>query len=174
MFIEGYDLEVFTPPCEPGAERFAARAYLKVDITCVLPFLNATLQGADYNPAAPALRWERAGHTIVFHPQEIAISNMADRGEADGEVRDLIELVNRTWECRDQIEPSEAVRQRPSHLAIYKLLPGTNCKVCGEPTCYNFALKLTASLVNLSSCPALTQLDQRPALAQLQEMLGAR
>ena len=26
MLIERYDVEVFTPPCEPGAERFAAKA----------------------------------------------------------------------------------------------------------------------------------------------------
>jgi hypothetical protein len=28
MRIENYDLEVFTPPCDPGAERFAAKAHL--------------------------------------------------------------------------------------------------------------------------------------------------
>ena len=27
MLIEDYDLELFTPPCEPGAERFGARAH---------------------------------------------------------------------------------------------------------------------------------------------------
>ena len=48
MLIEKYDLEVFTPPCEPGAERFAARARLLVDISEVLPYLNATLRGAVY------------------------------------------------------------------------------------------------------------------------------
>jgi hypothetical protein len=37
MLIESYDVEVFTPPCEPGAERYAARARLKVDISEVLP-----------------------------------------------------------------------------------------------------------------------------------------
>lgn len=174
MLIERYDLEVFTPPCEPGAERYAAKVRLGTDIEPVLPYLNAVLKGADYNPAAPALRWRKAGHTIVFHPEEIVASNMADRDEAEGEMRELIELVNRTWERRAKIEPSEAVRQRQSHLVIFKLLPGINCKACGEPTCYNFALKLTAGLVDLSSCPALAELDQRSALAQLQEMLGSR
>jgi hypothetical protein len=28
MLIEEFDLEVFTPPCDPGAERYAARARL--------------------------------------------------------------------------------------------------------------------------------------------------
>lgn len=30
MLIDKYDLEVFTPPCEPGAERFSAIARLEV------------------------------------------------------------------------------------------------------------------------------------------------
>lgn len=171
MLIEKYDLKVFTPPCDPGAERFATRARLGTNIEPMLPYLNAVLEGAEYNPAAPALRWKDAGHTIVFHPEEIAVSNMADRDEAEGEMRKLIELVNRTWEQRAEIEPSEAVRQRPSHLVIYKLLPGINCKACGDPTCYNFALKLTAGLADLCSCPALAEQNQRSALARLQEML---
>lgn len=32
MLIEEHDLEVFTPPCNPGAETWSAIARLKVDI----------------------------------------------------------------------------------------------------------------------------------------------
>src|SRR3989304_5066658 len=46
MLIEHYDLEVFTPPCDPGSERFAATARLTTDISGVFPYLNATLRGA--------------------------------------------------------------------------------------------------------------------------------
>ena len=53
MLIEKYDLEVFTPPCDPGAERYAARARLGTNIEPMLPYLNAVLKGAEYNPAAP-------------------------------------------------------------------------------------------------------------------------
>jgi len=40
-----------------------------------------------------------------------------------------------------------------SGLAIYKLLPRTNCKECGFPTCLAFAMKLAARQVELDSCP---------------------
>ncbi|MHB0858267.1 MAG: acetyl-CoA decarbonylase/synthase complex subunit gamma [Anaerolineae bacterium] len=40
-----------------------------------------------------------------------------------------------------------------SGLAIYKLLPKTNCKECGFPTCLAFAMKLAARQVELSACP---------------------
>jgi hypothetical protein len=61
VLIDRYDLEVVTPPCEPGGERFSAVARLVTDIGEVLPYLNATLRGAAYTAAAPALIWTRVG-----------------------------------------------------------------------------------------------------------------
>jgi len=40
-----------------------------------------------------------------------------------------------------------------SGLEIYKLLPKTNCKDCGFPTCLAFAMKLAAKQVDLDACP---------------------
>ncbi len=55
-----------------------------------------------------------------------------------------------------------------SGLAIYKMLPQTNCKECGYPTCLAFAMKLAARQVELSACPyvsdeAKAQLDSASA-----------
>jgi len=43
-----------------------------------------------------------------------------------------------------------------SGLQIYKLLPKTNCKDCGFPTCLAFAMKLAAKQVDLDTCPHIT------------------
>ena len=171
MLIEKYDVEVFTPPCEPGAERFSAIARLTVDISEVLPYLNATLRGAVYHPAANALTWKKGGHNIAFHAYEIATSNAEDREGAEKELRGLIDLVNRTWERRAEITPSTETRQRPTPMAIYKLLPNTNCKQCGEPTCYSFALKLVASQRKLADCPPLAEPQYAEKLAALEEIV---
>jgi acetyl-CoA decarbonylase/synthase complex subunit gamma len=40
-----------------------------------------------------------------------------------------------------------------SGLQIYKLLPKTNCKDCGYPTCLAFAMKLAAKQASLDDCP---------------------
>ena len=55
-----------------------------------------------------------------------------------------------------------------SGIAIYKLLPQTNCKECGFPTCLAFAMKLAARQAELSACPYVTdetkaQLDSASA-----------
>lgn len=157
MLIENYDLEVFTPPCDPNAVRYAARAHLTVDISEILPYLNATLRGAVYYSSANALTWKKAGHNIAFHAYEIAVSNIEDRDGAAKELKGLIDLVNRTWERRSEITPDLTTRQRPTSMALFKLLPQTNCKQCGEPTCYTFALKLAASQKKLDDCPPLAE-----------------
>jgi ArsR family metal-binding transcriptional regulator len=171
MLIENYAVEVFTPPCDPGAERYAAKAHLTTDISEILPYLNATLRGAVYLPEAHALTWKKAGHNIAFHADEIAASNVEDRDGAEKELMGIIDLVNRTWERRAEITPNHSTRQRPAPMAIYKLLPNTNCKQCGEPTCFSFALKLAASQKKLANCPPLTESKYADKLARLEEII---
>jgi ArsR family metal-binding transcriptional regulator len=172
ILIDKYDLEVSTPPCEPGAERFSAVARLVTDIREALPYLNATLRGAVYNAAAPALTWKKAGHNVAFHPYQIAVSNVEDRDAAIKEVDGLIRLVNRTWERREEIEPDYGMRRRPIPLEVYKLLPQTSCKACGQATCFVFATKLTLGQVELDACPVLQEPQYADRWAQLQDMLA--
>ena len=51
-----------------------------------------------------------------------------------------------------------------SGLEIYKLLPKTNCKECGQPTCLAFAMKLAAKQADLSACPYVSE-QSKAALA---------
>ena len=171
MLIERYDLKVFTPPCDPGAERFSAFAELAVDISEVLPYLNATLHGAIYHRSANALTWKKSGHAIAFHATQIATSNVEDYDAAVGEIDSLIELVNHTWEHRAEITPDYEAHQRAPLLVVYRWLPQTNCKQCGEPTCYSFAIKLIASQQKLAACATLFEPPHAEKLAALQELI---
>ncbi len=48
-----------------------------------------------------------------------------------------------------------------SGIQIYKLLPQTNCKECGFPTCLAFAMKLAAKQVELSACPYVSDASKK-------------
>jgi acetyl-CoA decarbonylase/synthase complex subunit gamma len=50
-------------------------------------------------------------------------------------------------------------------LQIFKLLPNTNCRECGVPTCLAFAMKLAAGKESLDKCPYASE--------QAQAALGA-
>ncbi|MBI4282620.1 MAG: acetyl-CoA decarbonylase/synthase complex subunit gamma [Chloroflexi bacterium] len=51
-----------------------------------------------------------------------------------------------------------------SGLEIYKLLPKTNCKECGFPTCLAFAMRLAQQGVELSACKYVSE-ESKQALA---------
>ncbi|MGE5894113.1 MAG: acetyl-CoA decarbonylase/synthase complex subunit gamma [bacterium] len=42
-------------------------------------------------------------------------------------------------------------------VEIFKLLPKTNCKKCGHPTCLAFAMKLAQRQVSLDACPDVSE-----------------
>lgn len=171
VLIDTYDLEIFTPPCEPGAERYSAIAHLAADISQALPYLNAELGGAVYRPGANALTWKKAGRNLAFHADKICVSNVEDRVNAEQEIERLISLVNRIWDRRHEITPDTTSRQRPTQMAVYKLLPGTNCKECGEGSCWIFAFKLAASQKNLSDCHPLQKPQYADNLRALEEII---
>jgi acetyl-CoA decarbonylase/synthase complex subunit gamma len=52
-----------------------------------------------------------------------------------------------------------------SGIQIYKLLPQTNCKECGFPTCLAFAMKLAAKQVELGACPYVSE-ESKKQLAE--------
>jgi acetyl-CoA decarbonylase/synthase complex subunit gamma len=50
-------------------------------------------------------------------------------------------------------------------IQIYKMLPQTNCKECGFPTCLAFAMKLAAKQVELADCPYVSE-ESKAQLAE--------
>jgi len=58
-----------------------------------------------------------------------------------------------------------------SPIDVYKLLPRTNCKECGEENCMAFATKLVNREVTLEQCPPLLKKEHEKACKQLKEIL---
>src|SRR6056297_2519724 len=50
-------------------------------------------------------------------------------------------------------------------IQIFKLLPQTNCKECGAPTCLAFAMNLASGKAELDSCPYVSD-EAREKLAE--------
>jgi len=173
MLIDAYDLEVFSPPCEPGSERWSAFAHLRQDISPVLPYLNALWPGAIYDHEAHVLTLVRGGRRYTLRPLEIAASNLEDRDQAQQVIDQMVGEVNEIWEKRATISPSTEKRRRPTVLEVYKLLPGGNCKQCGEATCFIFASKLVAGQTQLSRCVRLLEPEYAAQKDALKGMIGA-
>lgn len=58
-------------------------------------------------------------------------------------------------------------------FSVYKLLPQTNCKKCGETNCMAFAVKLVSQKITLDECtPLFEEVKHKKNLAKLQEIVA--
>jgi ArsR family metal-binding transcriptional regulator len=150
--ISDYELDLRSPACAPGADIWSARASLRTDISAVLPYLNARLEGADYDHNAGILIWKNQGHNFAFRSREIKAAPARDREEARVLIDQAVALTNKVWSEREGIEPSYEKRILPSLMQIYRLLPRTNCGECGSATCMAFAVRLREGDEELHRC----------------------
>jgi ArsR family metal-binding transcriptional regulator len=154
MLLEDFEYQVATSKCDRSAARLSAVAEFEADVSCVFPYLSARFEDCEHNPAARFIRLKSDGRVYAIHPRKI-VTVVEDISEAQpifGHIRDVI---NNTWERRDDFTPREKPRVRATAIEVYKLLPRTNCGECGERTCMAFAVKLTFGTVRLEECPAV-------------------
>ena len=175
MFIaKDYDLHLEAPACEPGAEYWNATARFNDDISDVFPYLNAEWTDAIYSPAAKQLTFRFEDRSVALKAYEITISNLPDRDSAAMEMERILGEINRIWMDRENRTPLTTARKRLVAMEIYQLLPQTNCKLCGEPTCFAFAGKLTVGEAQAEACTPLFEESQYEGKRQgLLDMLAA-
>jgi len=171
--ISHYQLELLSPPCLPGAATWSARASLDADIAAVLPYLNAQLVGAEYEPGAKVLIWKDRGHKYAFRSREIKAGPVQDREEAQRLVDRAVALANKAWSEREHCEPLYEKRTAANLMQIYRLLPRTNCGECGCGTCMAFAAGLREEYTELACCPVLEQPTYEENRRRLLVMLGS-
>ena len=160
MLLKSYSKEIFRPECNPGFESVHCIAHLDQDISEVLPYLNAVLGGFDYLKDPPAVIFRSQGKLITVHGDKIAINALKDEAEADKILDWLKREINEAWDNRDDIEPSYEGAPKPKVIEILKLLPKTNCKECGEPTCMVFAARMAEGVKGPEDCPLLSPVDK--------------
>jgi ArsR family metal-binding transcriptional regulator len=160
MLLKSYSKEIFRPACNPGFESVHCIANLDQDIAEVLPYLNAVLGGFDYLKDPPAVIFRSQGKLITVHGNKIAINALRDKAEADKILEWLKREINGAWENRDNIKPSDEGAPKPKLIEILKLLPRTNCRECGQPTCMVFAARMAEGVKDGADCPPLGPEDE--------------
>ena len=152
-----------------GSGRYTVIVILPADISAVFPYLNAVLKDSIYDHENGILIGFNDRKRYAFRPREIHAGMVTDASEAPPIVEEVIALVNRVWLERDDITPSLRERQLPPVYNIFKLLPGTNCRECGYPTCLACAADIRNGLVSIECCPLLS----KPEYAQNREQIEA-
>jgi ArsR family metal-binding transcriptional regulator len=157
MLLKTYTKEIFRPECNPSFQSLHCIAHLDEDIREALPYLNAVLGGFEYFKDPPAVTFRVQGKIITVHPHEIAVNALRDEEEAEKILAWLKREINEAWERRNEIAPRYEGAPKPKILEILKLLPKTNCRQCGAPTCMVFATKVAEGVKGSRDCPPLAE-----------------
>ncbi|MEW5866916.1 MAG: (Fe-S)-binding protein [Bacillota bacterium] len=174
LFLEEIDI-TFIEPCVADPGRIRLYAEPSRDIAEVLPYLNAVMNHATYNKDGPSLTFMKEFRLITVHSRKITMSKALNTTDAWQVLDWLKDLINETYERRGSIAPAHGVRYRPTALQMYEWLPRTNCKVCGEPTCLAFAVKLLLAERKAEECKPLflpQHVNLRRALFEIVAALG--
>jgi ArsR family metal-binding transcriptional regulator len=157
MLFKGYREEISKPACNNTFQSLHCIAHLDEDISEALPYLNAVLGGDTYIKDPPSVTFKMQGKLITVHGNKIAINALRDEGEAHHILEWLKKEINDAWDNRDKIVPKYDGKSKPHLLEIYKLLPKTNCRKCGQPTCMMFASLATDGIKGYEDCPELKE-----------------
>ena len=155
--VTDYRFELIEDHHSPGSGRYGVRVIIPADISISFPYLNAVLNDTLYDHENSILIGTSNRRRYAFRPHEIQAGMAKDPAEAPKIADEVIDLVNQVWDGHEHITPSLRERELPTIYEIYKLLPGTNCKECGHPTCLACAASIRNGEIPLDGCPLLSK-----------------
>jgi ArsR family metal-binding transcriptional regulator len=160
MLLKSYKIEIFNSKCQPGAMSVHCFAHLDQDVSEALPYLNSVLGGFEYVKSPASVTFKIHGKLITIHGNKIAVNALKDEKEAQKIIEWLKREINDAWNKKDEINPCYEGMPRPQVIEILKLLPKTNCRECGKPTCMVFAAQMVEEIMGVEDCPQLDTLSK--------------
>ena len=159
MLIDNYTTESAHLTCGSQSGTPDLVIHLERDISEVIPYLNTVLGGVQYTKEPRSVSFRLNGKLVVIHPLKICVNAPGESLEGEKIIEWLLEKINDTWERRGEIEPRHESAANPQVLEILRLLPKTNCGLCGEKTRMVFASQ-AERLMTSDDCPPL-DVEQR-------------
>ncbi len=170
MLLKSYKI-TRTLPCIADPEKIRVIAEVFGEIYEAFPYLNATLKGCIFDHPALTLTIKKGEKLITLHVNHMTLTKIDDEKEAEMVLKWVQNLVNETYQNRNNIKPDYTMKMELKPTDIIKLLPGTNCKKCGLPTCLSFAFKLIKKEVGIGECPPISSDEYQEKRQVLLELL---
>lgn len=156
MIIDGFDglsLQQAGIMSLRSQRSWGARFILNHDVRKVFPYLNAALADARYEKQPEHIRFVYEGVQCTLYPDELVAAPFTDKDNARQYFQRLSVFLNDIYDKRDGLKPNHRKNQLVSVVEVLKLLPRTNCRRCGYPTCLAFAAALRQQKTKPECCP---------------------
>uniref|UniRef100_A0A832GPX9 4Fe-4S domain-containing protein n=1 Tax=Caldimicrobium thiodismutans TaxID=1653476 RepID=A0A832GPX9_9BACT len=145
--------------CHKPKGCYLAKISLPANFLSILPYLRGKVSPLFYDPQSSLIfKWPYRGnfYKISLGKDYLQWGIVSSKEEAEEVFSALFTFLRDLCQNLEEIKPDYRPVKRPPPLEIYKYLPKTNCKECGELSCLAFAGKVAIGEAEISLCPHLT------------------
>lgn len=157
-------------PCIADTSKFRIIARMEPPLGGALKLLEPLFTRARYSDKIGALIIQKGTILItIYSTGNVTMTMIKSEAEARETLEGLKDTINNA--IAKGITPVPREKVKVDHMEIYKYLPQTDCRECGEQSCYTFAIKLIAGETTLDKCPPLKDPKYATNLEHLRALL---
>lgn len=157
-------------PCIADSTKFRIIARVSPPLGGALKLLEPLFPRARYSEKIGALIIQKGNVlTTLYSTGNITMTMIQSEQDARDALDDLRTTINGA--IAKGITPVPREKVRVDHMEINKYLPQTNCKVCGEQSCYSFAIRLVGGETSLDKCTPLLDAEYSTNLEHLKALM---
>jgi len=157
-------------PCIADESKFRIIARLEPPLEGALRLLEPLFPRARYSEKIGALIIQKGNILItIYSTGNVTMTMIKSEEEARETLEDLKKTINEA--IVKGVTPVQREKIKVDHAQIYEYLPKTNCQICGEQSCYAFAIKLVGREVALDKCTPLLEAKYATNLEHIRTLL---
>jgi ArsR family metal-binding transcriptional regulator len=143
-------------PCIADASKFRIIARMDPALGGSLKLLEPLFPRARFSERIGALIIQRGNVLITLYSTgNVTMTMIGSEAEAKDVLDGLKSTINQA--IASGVTPVPREKVKVDHAEVYKYLPRTDCKVCGEQSCYSFAIRLVGGETALEKCTPLLE-----------------
>jgi len=157
-------------PCIADASKFRIIARFEPPLGGALKLLEPLFPRARYSDKIGALIIQKGNILItIYAAGNVTMTMIRSEEEARETMDDLKRTINDA--IVKGVTPVPREKVKVDHAEIYKYLPKTDCRICGEQSCYAFAIKLVGRETALDKCTPLLEARYGTNLEHIRTLL---
>ena len=156
-------------PCIADTTKFRIIARVTPPLGGALKLLEPLFPRARYSDKIGALIIQKNNIMITaYSTGNVTMTMIRSEQEAKDVLDDLRNTINNA--IAKGITPVPREKVKVDHAEIFQYLPKTDCRICGEQSCYSFAIRLVGGETALDKCTPLLDLKFATNLEHLKTL----
>jgi len=157
-------------PCIADSSKFRIISRLDPPLAGALKLLEPLFPRARYSERIGALIIQRGNILITLYSTgNVTMTMIKSEEEAWEILEDLKKTINVA--IAKGVTPVPKEKVKVDHAEIYEYLPKTDCQICGEQSCYSFAIRLMVRETTLDKCTPLLESRYATNLEHLRALM---